>query len=109
MNEREKIIKLLEKYQAIFDTTDMDVAESRKGHWLFLRFNDENGYFDAVAHFETAEELAEIMLGELAMDIMATIDGRETELPAYENVADDLVTLEDYEPHITRLLEYLGR
>ena len=31
MKEREKIKKLLEEYRALFDVTDMDVAESLKG------------------------------------------------------------------------------
>lgn len=109
MTEKEKIIKLIEKYQAIFDITDMDVAESRKGHWLFTRYNEENGYYDAIVHFETAKDLAEILLGELATDIFLTIDCEPEEKPNFPNFADDLEMKESYQPHIERLLEYLGK
>ena len=77
MSEREKIIELIKSHQAVFDSTDMDIVESPKGHWLFTRYNESYGYYDAIVHFETAKELAEILLGELAIDIFVDIDREE--------------------------------
>lgn len=108
MSEKEKIKKILAEHKAIFEVTDMDVAESVKGKWLFTRFNEENGYYDTITSFETAKELAEIMLGELAMDIFTTIDCSPEETPTFKNFADDVDMETCYRPHIDRLIEYLG-
>ena len=108
MNETQKIRMLIEEQEAIFKATDFDVAESTKGHWLFLRHNKENGYYDVLAPFETAKELAEIMVGELALDIFTTIDCEPEEKPVVENFADDIQMVDFYKPHIKRLLEYLN-
>ena len=43
MSEREKIIELIKSHQAVFDSTDMDIVESPKGHWLFTRYNESYG------------------------------------------------------------------
>lgn len=109
MTEKEKIYKLLEEYKALFDVTDMDVAESQKGQWFFSRYNKEMNYFDTLICFETAEELAEIMVGELAMDIFSTIDCEPEQIPEFHNFADDIQMKEIYQPHIERLIAYLGK
>ena len=107
MNSKE-IEALLKEHKALFEVTDMDVAQSLKGDWFFTRYNKEDGYYDALVRFETAKELAEIMLGELAIDIFATIDCEPEELPKMHNFADDVEMKASYEPHIKRLIEYLG-
>ena len=109
MTENEKIKKLLKEHKAIFDVTDMDVAESQKGRWLFSRYNDEFGYYDSLIRFETAKELAEIMLGELAMDIFTSIDSEPEEKPDFPDFADDIEMKDSYQPHIERLIAYLGK
>lgn len=109
MTEREKIKKLMEKHKAIFDVTDMDVAESQKGRWIFTRYNDKFGYYDSLIHFETARELAEIMLGELAMDIFTSIDSEPEDQPEFHNFADSIEMKASYQPHIERLIAYLGK
>lgn len=109
MGEREKIKKLLKEYKALLDVTDMDVAESQKGQWFFSRYNKENDYFDALVRFETAKELAEIILGELAMDIFVTIDAEPEETPEFHNFANDIDMKACYQPHIERLIAYLGK
>ena len=109
MTEKQKIKKLIEKYQTLIEVTDMDIAESLKGQWFFSRYNKENDYYDALVRFETAEELAEIILGELAMDIFATIDCEPDEMPVLRNFADDIDMKACYQPHIERLMEYLGK
>lgn len=108
MSENEKIKKLLEEYKALFEVTDMDVAESVKGKWYFSRFNEEEDYYDSFIRFETAKELAEIILGELAMDIFATIDSEPETRTSFDNFADDVEMKACYQPHIDRLIEYLG-
>ena len=109
LQERDKIKKLIQEYKAIFEVSDMDVSESMKGHWLFSRYNEENGYYDALVHFDTAQDLAEIILGELAADMLVTIDCAPEEPPKFPNFADDIEMKEFYQPHIERLLEYLDR
>lgn len=109
MQEKEKIKKLLAEYRALLEVTDMDVAESLKGQWFFSRYNKENDYYDSLIRFQTAEELAEIIVGELAMDIFTTIDCSPEEKPQLRNFADDLEMEACYQPYIERLLEYLGR
>jgi len=108
MNEYDKIKKLLEEHRELFEVTDMDVAQSLKGQWYFSRFNKEDGYYDCFVRFETAKELAEIMLGELAMDIFATIDCEPEEKPVIGNFADDVDMKACYQPHIDRLIKYIG-
>lgn len=107
--EKEKIMKLITEYKALFEVTDMDVAESQKGQWFFCRYDKENDYYDAFIRFETAKELAEIILGELAMDIFVTIDCEPEDVPQFYNFADDVEMKACYQPHIERLMEYLGK
>ena len=109
MNENEKIKKLVEEYKGLFEVTDMDVAESMKGQWFFSRYDKENDYYDVFVRFETAKELAEIILGELAMDIFVTIDCEPEDVPKFHNFADDVEMKACYQPHIERLMEYLGK
>lgn len=108
MCETQKIKKILEQHKSLFEATNMDVAESVKGQWYFTRFNEEEGYYDCFVRFETAKELAEIILGELALDIFVTIDCEPEGLPDLDNFADDVEMKACYQPHIDRLIEYLG-
>ena len=109
MKEKEKIKNLIKNHKAILKATDMDVAESMKGQWFFTRYNKENDYYDALIRFETADELAEIILGELASDIFATIERDTSDIEQGQNLADDLELHVNYAPHIERLLAYLGK
>ena len=108
MQEKEKIVKLIEEHKALFEITDMDVAESMKGQWLFSRYNSEHDGYDSLVHFETAKELAEIILGELTIDIFVTIDCEPEEHPKMHNFADDVEMKACYQPYIDRLIEYLA-
>lgn len=109
MQEKEKIKKLITEHRALFDVTDMDVAESMKGQWFFSRFNEEDDYYDSLVRFETAEDLAQIMLGEMAMDIFSTIDCEPEKIQDLRDFADEIEMKEFYQPHIERLLTYLGK
>ena len=106
MQERERIIRILEENKALLEATNMDVSESLKGYWFFTRYNPEHDYFDAVVSFKTADELAKILLGEIALDIFTTIDGGLEELLQYRNLADDIEEAEFYKPHVERLMKY---
>lgn len=108
MPEKEKIKKIIEEHKALFEVTDMDVAESLKEQWFFTRYSKEGDYFDSLVRFETAKELAEIILGELAMDLFATIDCVPEEKPVFKNFADEIEMKDHYQQHIERLMEYLG-
>lgn len=108
MNENEKIKKLLEEHKALFEVTDMDVAESMKGQWFFSRYNKEIDFYEVLVRFTTAKELAEIIAGELATDLLATVDSAPEETPKPYNFADDLEMEACYKPHIERLIAYLN-
>lgn len=109
MSEYEKIKKLITEHKALFDVTDMDVAESIKGQWFFSRYNKEMDYYEALVRFETAEELAEIMVGELSTDIFVSIDSAPEDPPERRNLANDLDMESTYLPHVERLIEYLNK
>ena len=108
MNENEKIKMLLEEHKALFEVTDMDVAESMKGQWFFSRYNKEMDYYEVLVRFTTAKELAEIIAGELAIDLFATVDSAPEEAPKPYNFANDLEMEACYKPQIERLIEYLN-
>lgn len=107
MQEREKIKKLIEEHKALFEITNMDISESLRGQWLFSRYDSEHNYYDSLIRFDTAKELAEIILGELAIDILVTIDCEPEDKFGYHNFADDVQMKVNYKPHIERLIKYL--
>lgn len=98
----------MKESKAILKVTDFDVAESTKGHFIFCRYIEEFGYYDSLVPFETAEELAEILVGEIALDIFSTIDCVPEEQPVFKDFVDDIRMVDFYKPHIKRLLEYLN-
>lgn len=108
MQEKEKIEKLVEEHKALFEITNMDVAESLKGQWLFSRYDSEHDYYDVLVHFKTAKELAELILGEMAADILVTIDCEPEDKLEFHNFADDVEMKVCYQPHIDRLIKYLA-
>lgn len=108
MTEKQKIRKLVKEYKALLKATDMDVAESVKGQWFFSRYDKENDCYEVLVRFQTARELAEIILGELATDIFLTIECEPEENPLIPNFADDLQMNACYQPQIERLIKYLG-
>ena len=109
MNENEKIKKILEDHKALFEATNMDVAESMKGQWYFTRYQAEYDYYDCIIRFKTAKELAEIILGELAVDLFITIDSEPEKVQTFDNFADEIEMEACYKPHIDRLIKYLEK
>jgi len=109
MTEREKIENIIKEYQSLFMATDMDVCHSIKDVWYFTRYNKQYNYYDCLVRFETAEELVQIILGELALDMNCTI-GNNPEAPRYSNgnFADDVQTKVNYQEYIERLLSKEG-
>lgn len=107
MTEKERIEKMVNDYKALFEVTDFDVAHSLKGEWFINRYNDEFDYYDTFVRFETAKELAEILLGELAIDIFTSIDADTEDIPTFKGFASDVEMKACYQPYIERLLKYL--
>lgn len=107
--EREIIKKIVARHKDLFKVTDMDVAESVKGEWFFMRYNREDEYYDTLIRVETARELAECMVGEMAMDIFSIIDSTPDMLEKFHNFANDLEMETYYRTHIDRLLEYIEK
>ena len=109
MTEMDKINRILEECKGIFEVTNMDVAKSLKGMCYFTRYDESNDEYDCFIRFETAEELAELMLGELAVDIMSFVDAEPDEQPEIGKFIDRVEIEASYKPNIERLMEYLGK
>lgn len=103
--ETQKIEKIITEYKKLFDATDMDVARSMKGEWYFARYNKEYDYYDCFVHFQTAKELVEIILGELALDLLLTIESEPNEIPPFHNFADQVEMQTSYRPFVERLIK----
>lgn len=74
MNEGLLIKELLKKYEHFFQTTNADVTESVKGKRFFYRIDDKSKEIFNVVEFETAAELEEIILHEIAFDLNTAIE-----------------------------------
>jgi len=61
MTEDDKIRKVIEKYEKFFCNTISDVAQSKKGKWLFWEYDAEYRCYDSFFQFKTAEELEKII------------------------------------------------
>ena len=109
MKEKEKIKQVLKENKALIKSTDIDVAESLKGQWFFMRYNPEMDYYDVITRFETAEELIEILLGELSMDLYSSVDSTSEDGQDYKNLADDVDLKAEYKPYIERLIKYMNK
>ena len=108
MTENQKIRKLVKEYKGLLKATNMDVAESVKGQWFFSRYDKRNDFYELLIRFETAMELAEIILGELSTDIFTSIDAAPEESPKPYNYANDLDMEATYKPYIERLIAYMN-
>ena len=110
MENKNTIKELIKKYKVILKNSDMDICESVKGRWYFMRYDKEYDVYDKFLEFETAEELIEILTGELAVDMTLTI-GNEPEIPEYSqsDLADELDFGYDYRKAIEALSEKLDK
>ena len=68
LTEDQKIEKLIKTYQPYLSMTDMDICHSLKGKWYFFRYSEKHDSYEMFTQFETANELIEIVIGELCMD-----------------------------------------
>lgn len=104
MDNRRAIRELIKKYKSVLKNTDMDICESVKGRWYFMRYDKEYDVYDKFLEFDTAEELIKILTGELAVDMTLAI-GEEPEFPEYSHsdLADDLDFEFDYRKAIAAL------
>ena len=110
MSEEKKIKLLIEKFKGILENTDMDICESVKGRWYFLRYDKEYKIYDKFLEFETAEELIEIIIGELSLDMTLTIED-EADFPeySYEDLAEIVEFEYDYKESIAILSAKLDK
>ena len=74
MDEGLKIKELLKKYEHFFQTTNADVTKSIKGQRFFYRIDDRSKEIFSVVEFETAKELEEIILHEIAFNLNTAIE-----------------------------------
>ena len=73
-SKEQKIEELLKKYEHFFQTTNADVTKSVKGKRFFYYIDDKSDEICNVVEFETATELEEIILHEIAFDLNTAIE-----------------------------------
>ena len=69
MTEDEKIREVIERYEGFFGSTISDVAQTKKGVWIFFEYDAEHGYYNSFFQFRTAEEL-ELIIAQVLADEM---------------------------------------
>ena len=74
LTEDQKIERLIETYRPYLSMTDMDICHSLKGKWYFFRYSEKHNTYEMYTQFETANELIEIVIGELCMDATFLIE-----------------------------------
>ena len=74
MGEDKKIEKILEEYKDYLDKTNYDVCRSIKGKWFFFQYGEKNDDYECFYSFSNAEELEQIILGELIEDINIALE-----------------------------------
>lgn len=74
LTEDEKIRKVIEKYEGFFQSTISDVAQTKKGVWIFFEYDAEHGYYNSFFQFHTAVELEKIIAGVLAEEMNILIE-----------------------------------
>lgn len=109
MTEKEKIEIIIKEYKSFFEATDMDVCQSIKGKWYFSKKDSKDNFYECFREFKTAEELIEMILGELALDMACAIE-KEVDTADYDhdNLADLLDMRFDYKKVIEELPELLA-
>ena len=110
MNKDKAIKKLVTKYKTILENTDMDICESMKGKWYFVRYDEEYNIYERFLEFETAEELIEILTGELAIDMLLTIEEDPNYLEySRPDLAEEMDFEYDYSIEIKALSDKLDK
>ncbi len=109
MTETQKIEKLLEKYGPYFRLNDMDVCRSLKGKWYFFRYDEKYDNYEIFTRFETASELIQLVIGELAMDATFLVENDyDMTHIVHEELGDFIHAPLDYERCIKELQKKLN-
>lgn len=66
MEQKEKILAVMDKYEDYFKEWDADVLFGNKGPHFFYLYNKQYEYFEIFHSFETPEQLELIIAGTLA-------------------------------------------
>lgn len=74
LTEDEKIRKVIESNEGFFQSTISDVAQTKKGVWIFFEYDAEHGYYNSFFRFNTARELERIIAEVLADEMNILIE-----------------------------------
>ncbi len=74
MTENEKIEAAIEKYWSVFQATDADVAQTRKGAWIFFEYDERHKDYHSFFRFSTALQLERIIAGLAAEELNILIE-----------------------------------
>ena len=74
MSEAKKIQAVIEEYKQYLDKTKYDVCRSNKGVWFFFEYDSKNDIYECFYRFSTAEELEQIIIGELIESINIALE-----------------------------------
>lgn len=74
LTEDEKIQKVIEENEGFFQNTVSDVAQTKKGAWIFFEYDKEHNYYNCFFRFKTAQELEWIIAEVLADDMNILIE-----------------------------------
>lgn len=110
MSEEEKIEEVIKEYKAYFDYSDADVGCTRKGVWLFYRYDVEHDGFISFNRFSTAEELRGIIVTELLDDVNCAIEATAESLGSkdYMEEINNMLDSYDFEGKAIELLYNLA-
>lgn len=105
MSEDEKIKELIKKYKGYFENSNADVCHTYKGKWFFFRFELKYKNFECFIQFDTAEQLKNIVLGEIVNDINLLIEVAADTIAHeydYEDI-NDVASSCDYKGNVNKL------
>lgn len=111
MSEDKKIEALIQQYKFIFDTTNADVCHTIKGVWFFYRYNEKYENYECFIRFKTADELKQIIIGEMVSDVNLGIELMADSIVENYNYTNEdisgLGSLEGYQIAINKLVSNL--
>ena len=72
MDEKDKILAVVRKYNLFFENNDADILFSVKGAYYYYEYNKKYKHFEAFIEFKNAEELERIVASTV-MDELDTV------------------------------------
>lgn len=111
MPEDKKIEEVINKYQSFFDNSDADIVNTKKGVWIFFRYDERCNNYDCFIRFKTAVDLEHIILGEIAEDANIAMELTAETITYrydYEDINSSVQESDYYEERISKLIYNLG-